>query len=171
MILNTYYLSSSLFKGVFGKNENNIFQLFLFFLLIVFLFLRIPFIYGSMGFFSVVFLMIIPLFLSLFFIRLEFSLFDFFSSLIPGGTPLWIAPLVGVAETISYIVRPFVLIIRPFLNITIGAIGVAAVGGMSFSISGKMLILFMSFLFFYEVFVAIVHWFIVVNILLFSKDH
>lgn len=62
-----------------------------------------------------------------------------------------------------------VLMIRPFLNISIGAIGGASLGGMFMSKS--IVILILLFVFFYEVFVAMVHWFIVVNILDFSIDH
>eukprot|EP00108_Taenia_solium_P011610 TsM_000335100 transcript=TsM_000335100 gene=TsM_000335100 len=40
-----------------------------------------------------------------------------FWSLIPVGTPIYICPLVCVAESISYIIRPVVLILRPFINI------------------------------------------------------
>lgn len=74
-----------------------------------------------------------------------------------------------LAETLSYLVRPVVLMIRPFVNLTIGSLGGYAIGSMCFSVSWA--ILFLGFLFFYEIFVAVVHWFIVCNILSFSEDH
>nr|AWW03139.1 ATP synthase F0 subunit 6 [Cichlidogyrus mbirizei] len=135
----------------------------------LFLAFRAPFIYGSVGFIGLVVVLVFPTYLSLFFARLEDGPSAFFASLIPSGTPLWIAPFVGLAETISYLVRPIVLMIRPFLNITIGALGAASLAGMS--IGNSVLIVPLLFIFFYEVFVAVVHWFIVVNILGFSVDH
>nr|YP_010121351.1 ATP synthase F0 subunit 6 [Scutogyrus longicornis]QRC77980.1 ATP synthase F0 subunit 6 [Scutogyrus longicornis] len=138
-------------------------------LLCLFLLLRIPFIYGGLGFAFLVVFFIFPSYVSLFIGRVEDGISLFLSSLVPSGTPLWIAPFVGLAETISYIVRPAVLMIRPFLNITIGALGASSLAGMTMSNCG--LVVFLIFVFFYEVFVAIVHWFIVVNILGFSEDH
>nr|WRY68999.1 ATP synthase F0 subunit 6 [Cichlidogyrus tilapiae] len=137
--------------------------------LCIFLLFRTPFIYGPVGFIVLIVVLIFPLYLGLFFGRLEDGLSLFFSSLVPSGTPLWIAPFVGLAETISYVVRPLVLMIRPFLNITIGALGAASLANMSVGNSSLMVVLV--FIFFYEVFVAVVHWFIVVNILGFSEDH
>nr|YP_011008464.1 ATP synthase F0 subunit 6 [Dactylogyrus tuba]WCF76308.1 ATP synthase F0 subunit 6 [Dactylogyrus tuba] len=138
-------------------------------LLAGFLALRIPLVYGVFGFICFIFVVVSPLFLSLFIGRMAGGVDSFFSSLLPPGTPLWIAPFVGLAETISYLVRPFVLMIRPFLNITIGALGGASLAGMC--VSSWPLLACLVFLFMYEVFVAIVHWFIVVNILDFSIDH
>nr|AYH51417.1 ATP synthase F0 subunit 6 [Tylodelphys immer] len=139
-------------------------------ILLCFLFLRIPYIFGMSGFFLFLVLFIFPLFLSLMFSRLDENFSSFFASFVPSGTPLWIAPFVCLAETISYLVRPFVLLIRPFLNLSIGALGGAALGLMSLKF-GSGLVILLVVLFFYEVFVALVHWFIVCNILSFSVDH
>nr|YP_010939807.1 ATP synthase F0 subunit 6 [Megalobenedenia derzhavini]WLG31370.1 ATP synthase F0 subunit 6 [Megalobenedenia derzhavini] len=139
------------------------------FIALFFLLLRMPYLYGVIGFLGLVITFVAPLFLSIFFARISGGLNIFFSSLLPPGTPLFIAPFVCLAESISYIVRPLVLIIRPFLNITIGTLGGASIGAMC--ISFKPLIFFLVALFLYEVFVATVHWFIVVNILGFSIDH
>nr|YP_011003939.1 ATP synthase F0 subunit 6 [Dactylogyrus simplex]WPS93117.1 ATP synthase F0 subunit 6 [Dactylogyrus simplex] len=138
-------------------------------LLCIFLTLRVPYIYSAFGFLSFIFIAISPLFLSLFVSRFNNGFNIFFASLVPPATPLWIAPFVGLAETISYIVRPAVLMIRPFLNITIGSLGAAACAG--YVAPYPPLLALSAFLFFYEVFVAMVHWFIVVNILGFSVDH
>lgn len=67
-------------------------------------------------------------------------------------------------------VRPIILMIRPFVNLTIGAMGGVALGAMSLEF-GVWVLLFMVVLFFYEIFVALVHWFIVCNILSFSEEH
>nr|YP_009734331.1 ATP synthase subunit 6 [Echinostoma revolutum]QIJ97883.1 ATP synthase subunit 6 [Echinostoma revolutum] len=140
-------------------------------LLFCFLFLRIPYIYGMSGFGLFIVFVIFPLFLSLFISRLvDGGPASFFSGFVPPGTPLWIAPFVCLAETLSYIVRPVVLMIRPFVNLTIGALGGAALGALGFKF-GVWVVSFLFLLFFYEVFVALVHWFIVCNILSFSEDH
>nr|YP_009745466.1 ATP synthase F0 subunit 6 [Tetraonchus monenteron]QIH29912.1 ATP synthase F0 subunit 6 [Tetraonchus monenteron] len=136
-----------------------------------FLYLRIPYLYGEFGFFSYVFIFIFPIFLSLFINRLFSGINIFFASFIPSGTPLWISFFVGLAETISYIVRPFILIIRPFLNISIGAVAGAGLSGLFVSSFNPLVFLVLLILFFYEVFVALVHWFIVCNIISFSIDH
>lgn len=79
----------------------------------------------------------------------------FFSGFIPEGTPIWIAPFVCLAETLSYLVRPVVLMIRPFVNLSIGALGGYVLGMLTFS--QWWVVLFLVVLFFYEVFVAVVH--------------
>lgn len=139
------------------------------FILFVFLSYRFPYCYSPYIFIafliSVVFSRFVCLFLSRIFLRLN----KFFRSFIPVGTPGYICPLVCLAETTSYIIRPVVLILRPFINIRLGCIGTVAVCGLCISriAWGVLLIL----LFFYEVFVAIVHWYIVTRILSFSIDH
>nr|YP_009867149.1 ATP synthase F0 subunit 6 [Diplostomum ardeae]QKG04349.1 ATP synthase F0 subunit 6 [Diplostomum ardeae] len=138
--------------------------------LLCFLFLRIPYLFGIGGFFLFLVIFIFPLFLALMGYRLCTNFCSFFSSFVPVGTPLWIAPFVCLAETISYVVRPFVLLIRPFLNLSIGALGGASLGFMSLKF-GSLVVLLLLVLFFYEIFVALVHWFIVCNILSFSVDH
>lgn len=97
--------------------------------LLVFLSTRVPYVYGLGGF--VLFLLgwVLPLFLSFFFSRFgAYGPSLFFSSFVPAGTPLWISPLVAVAETVRYVVRPFVMLLRPFLNISIGFFGGMALG-------------------------------------------
>lgn len=143
----------------------------LFGLLVSFLLLRIPYIYGMNGFALFIVIMVFPLFMSLLLSRvLDVGPTSFFSGFVPPGTPLWIAPFVCLAETLSYIVRPVVLMIRPFVNLTIGTLGGVAIGGLRFKF-GAWVISFLFLLFFYEVFVALVHWFIVCKILSFSEDH
>lgn len=101
-------------------------------LLFRFLFLRIPYVFGVLGFGLFLGVVIGPLFLSLFLGRLlDRGLFEFFSGFVPPGTPLWIAPFVCLAETLSYVVRPIVLMIRPFVKLTIGSMGGVALGAMS----------------------------------------
>lgn len=135
-----------------------------------FLLLRVPYMFDMGGFLFFLVVFIFPLFLSLMFTRLFFDVRYFLSSFVPLGTPIWIAPFVCLAETISYLVRPFVLIVRPLLKLSIGAFGGASLGFMTLKFSPAVL-LFLLVLFFYEVFVALVHWFIVCKILSFSVDH
>nr|BDB04336.1 ATP synthase F0 subunit 6 [Fasciola gigantica] len=156
---------------VSGGWGDYLYRLCLFFLLCCFLHLRLPYLYGLMGFGLFLVFMVAPLFLALFLGRLvDVGLFSFFSGFVPLGTPLWIAPFVCLAETLSYIVRPVVLLIRPFVNLTIGSLGGVAIGVLGLKY-GFGIFIFLVVLFFYEVFVALVHWFIVCNILSFSEDH
>lgn len=152
-----------------GGWKDGFYRLILLGLLFCFLCLRMPYIFGLSGFRVYLFFYIFPLFVGLFFRRIFASLDSFFSSFVPLGTPLWIAPFVCLAETLSYIVRPVVLLIRPFVKLSMGSLGGYVLGSMCFKSS--ILVVLLLFLFFYEIFVAVVHWFIVCNILSFSEDH
>nr|YP_009261932.1 ATP synthase F0 subunit 6 [Echinochasmus japonicus]AKL39060.1 ATP synthase F0 subunit 6 [Echinochasmus japonicus] len=148
-----------------------VYRFILFSMLLGFLFLRVPYIYGMFGFSLYLVLFIAPLFLALFIGRIfDVGPSSFFCGFVPLGTPLWIAPFICLAETLSYLIRPIVLMIRPFVNLTIGSLGGVALGSMCFSF-GSFVVAFLFILFFYEVFVALVHWFIVCELLSFSEDH
>nr|YP_009442303.1 ATP synthase F0 subunit 6 [Paratetraonchoides inermis]ATN95413.1 ATP synthase F0 subunit 6 [Paratetraonchoides inermis] len=136
-----------------------------------FLSLRFPILWGSLGLLEIIIFIVFPLFLSLIFNRIENGLNIFFSSFIPIGTPLWIAWFVGLAETISYMVRPLILVIRPFLNISIGVLGTSMVINLIINSFSLIIFSLLFIIFFYEIFVAIVHWYIVNNILNFSINH
>lgn len=124
--------------------------------MLCFLGLRLPYLYGMGGFGVFILISVFPLFVRLFLSRLiDGRLDDFFCGFVPQGTPLWIAPFVCLAETLRYLVRPVVLMIRPFVNLRIGALGGVVLGGLRFVrtwVAGFLVILF-----FYEVFVALVH--------------
>nr|YP_009316244.1 ATP synthase F0 subunit 6 [Anoplocephala magna]AMR73960.1 ATP synthase F0 subunit 6 [Anoplocephala magna] len=137
--------------------------------LLLFLCYRIPYCYSPFIFGIFLISIVFSMFISLFFCRVLNNVNEFFGTLIPVGTPLYICPLVCLAETVSYIIRPIVLILRPFINISLGCFGAVALCNLSFGSSAWILLLFI--LFFYEVFVAIVHWYIVSSILSFSVDH
>lgn len=62
-----------------------------------------------------------------------------------------------------------VLLLRPFVNLSLGSVAMYRVGLMSFRKPPVLVLLLV--IFFYEIFVALVHWFIVCNILSFSADH
>lgn len=142
---------------------------FLYLVLLLFLSYRIPYCY-SPYFFSIFLLTVVfRMFLSLFLRRIAEKFNEFFRSFVPVGTPLYICPLVCIAETISYIIRPLVLILRPFIKIRLGCFGAVALCKLCFKGWVWFFVLFL--LFFYEVFVAIVHWYIVSRILSFSVDH
>nr|QXU59565.1 ATP synthase F0 subunit 6 [Didymobothrium rudolphii] len=138
-------------------------------LLVIFLFYRFPYLFTPFIFSVLLVCVLFSGFVSLFLGRVVSNPQTFFSSMLPIGTPLYIGVLVVLAETISYIIRPTVLIFRPFINISLGCLGAAAVG--NFCIISPLWFLALGVLFFYEVFVALVHWFIVSNILSFSVDH
>nr|NP_114377.1 ATP synthase F0 subunit 6 [Hymenolepis diminuta]AAK51337.1 ATP synthase subunit 6 [Hymenolepis diminuta] len=171
-MFNTYNNYNSIFSFLY----NNIIVVFSYYYLFVlscvlFLFLsdRLPYCYSPFLFSTFLVVVVFSAFMSLFFSRLFNSMNEFFSSFVPVGTPLYICSLVCLAETISYIIRPIVLILRPFINISLGCMGVVAMSNLCFSSWVWFLVLFI--LFFYEVFVAIVHWYIVTSILSFSIDH
>ncbi len=98
---------------------------------VLFLSYRFPYVYSP--FFFAVFLScyIFTCFVCLMLIRLSNSINEFFSKFVPIGTPLYICPLVCCAETISYIIRPFVMIFRPFINLGMGYFVAIGVGGFS----------------------------------------
>nr|UEC44189.1 ATP synthase F0 subunit 6 [Taenia tianguangfui] len=164
------------FSSLFSKINNSIFGMVSYYYfkvlsVVLFLFLCYRFPYCYSPYFFVVFLILVVFssFVSLFLARVLDNVHVFFSSFIPVGTPIFICPLVCVAEVISYIIRPIVLILRPFINISLGCFGAIAIGNLSLFSWYWCIIIFL--LFFYEVFVALVHWFIVASILEFSVDH
>lgn len=123
--------------------------------LILFLLYRVPYCYRPFLFSTFLVTVVFSMFTSLFLSRVSRNINEFFSSFVPVGTPLYICPLVCLAETISYIIRPIVLILRPFINIRLGCFGAVALGGLRLKMSLWIIVIFI--LFFYEVFVAIVH--------------
>nr|UFQ88938.1 ATP synthase F0 subunit 6 [Rhinebothroides sp. MZUSP 8027]UFQ88950.1 ATP synthase F0 subunit 6 [Rhinebothroides sp. MZUSP 8028]UFQ88962.1 ATP synthase F0 subunit 6 [Rhinebothroides sp. MZUSP 8029] len=138
-------------------------------ILLVFLLYRVPYCYSPFFFSVMLMTLVFSAFISLFLRRVIYDSNEFFSSFVPVGTPLYICPLVCIAESISYVIRPFVLIFRPFINISLGCFGAVALS--TFCISSSVWYLVLIIVFFYEVFVALVHWFIVTNILSFSIAH
>nr|AFE02903.1 ATP synthase F0 subunit 6 [Schistosoma turkestanicum] len=140
-------------------------------LLFIYMFItRCPYIYGVSWYGCGVFFAIMPIFLSLFFSRLYNSVDEFLASLIPAGSPIWISPFVQIVELISYLIRPIVLFLRPLINISIGIVGSLYIGGL-YSVLGWLVLGILFFMFFYEVFIVLIHWFIVQEILKFSFDH
>lgn len=137
--------------------------------LLLFLTYRVPYCYSPFLFSIFLVCVVFSAFISLFLRRVFFDIKEFFSMFVPLGTPLYICPLVCLAETVRYIIRPIVLILRPFIKIRLGCFGAVAICNLCFSRSAWFLALVV--LFFYEVFVAIVHWYIVTSILQFSVDH
>nr|AEY84578.1 ATP synthase F0 subunit 6 [Clistobothrium montaukensis] len=139
--------------------------------LVLFLFVsyRFPYCYSPFLFGTFLITIVFSMFMALLLRRVGSNFNEFFGGFVPVGTPLYICPLVCVAETISYIIRPFVLIFRPFINISLGCFGAVALSNFCFT--GNIWFFLLGIVFFYEVFVALVHWFIVTNILDFSVDH
>nr|YP_007890986.1 ATP synthase F0 subunit 6 [Hydatigera parva]BAN15658.1 ATP synthase subunit 6 [Hydatigera parva] len=137
--------------------------------LLLFLTYRFPYCYSPYIFVMFLVCVVFSCFISLFLGRVVSDVNSFFASFVPVGTPLFICPLVCIAELVSYCIRPVVLIIRPFVNISLGCFGAVALGSLIEVNVWWWILLFV--LFFYEVFVAVVHWFIVLSILLFSENH
>nr|AEY84610.1 ATP synthase F0 subunit 6 [Nippotaenia chaenogobii] len=164
------------YSSMVASIYNNIIGIFSYYYLILlisiltlFVFYRFPYCFSPLFFIIFLLCLVFTMFIALFTRRICNNYIEFLGSFIPIGTPLYICPLVCLAETISYIIRPFVLIFRPFINISLGCFGAVAISGFCFSNVTWMILLII--VFFYEVFVALVHWFIVTNILSFSVDH
>lgn len=175
-LVDTMFNTYNKYNSIFSFLYNSIIVVFSYYYLfilscVLFLFLsyRLPYCYRPFLFSTFLVVVVFSAFMSLFFRRLFNSMKEFFSRFVPVGTPLYICSLVCLAETISYIIRPIVLILRPFINIRLGCMGAVAMSNLCFSSWVWFLVLFI--LFFYEVFVAIVHWYIVTRILSFSIDH
>ena len=98
------------------------------FIFMLFLFYRVPYCYSPFLFFCFLLVVVFSMFVSLFFSRIISDINLFFRSFIPVGTPIYICPLVCIAERIRYIIRPIVLILRPFINIRLGCFGGMAIG-------------------------------------------
>nr|BAV81452.1 ATP synthase F0 subunit 6 [Schistosoma curassoni] len=132
---------------------------------------RCPYVYNYTWFILFLFLFIIPLYTSLVFTRLYSSLSKFFAEMIPSGSPLWILPFIHHIEMISFLIRPVVLLLRPFINISVGIYAGITIGDL-FILSDNYTFMFFLFIFFiYEVFVTVVHWFIINEILKFTVFH
>nr|AKC58419.1 ATPase subunit 6 [Eurytrema pancreaticum] len=132
--------------------------------------LRIPYVFGGWGFTLFVVFVVAPLFSSVLLVRLaDFN--EFLISFLPVGCPLYLAPFVFLLELFSFFfVRFIVLLFRPIINMFLGhyAIGLAC----NLMCTGHVCVGF--FFFFlvvcYELFVTLIHWYIVDQILFFSQD-
>nr|YP_007891034.1 ATP synthase F0 subunit 6 [Dipylidium caninum]BAN15718.1 ATP synthase subunit 6 [Dipylidium caninum] len=165
-----FYVTVIVYVYSFFINMFSYYYMFsLYFVFLLFLCYRFPYCYSPYFFFTFLVVIVFNMFLCLMFRRIEFGVNEFFSSFIPVGTPIYICPLVCLAETVSYVIRPIVLILRPFINISLGGFGGVAICNLCFVSLYWLLLVFV--LFFYEVFVAVVHWYIVTSILSFSVDH
>lgn len=155
MVLGRLVILFALMGKLVGTYKDLLYRMVLFGLLLGFLRLRLPYMFGMFGFVPYLLVFILPVFLGLMLSRVLLKPGEFFSGFVPSGTPLLIAPFVCLAETIRYVVRPVVLMIRPFLNITIGCFGGHALGLLllgSYIVFPALVVLF-----FYEIFVALVH--------------
>nr|YP_010235128.1 ATP synthase F0 subunit 6 [Notocotylus intestinalis]QTC30699.1 ATP synthase F0 subunit 6 [Notocotylus intestinalis] len=163
-------VKSLVFSIVEGGWLDFFYRFVLMVMLFCFLSLRVPYIFGVLGFSVYLFFIIFPIFLSLFLCRVvDGGVSSFFSTLVPDGTPISIAPFVCLAETLSYIVRPMVLMLRPSVIYTIGSMEGYVLG--LYVLSSWLIIVFLFNLLLYEVLVALVHSFIVCSILSFSENH
>lgn len=101
--------------------------------LALFLSYRVPYVYRPLFFCTFLVCVVFSCFTAMFIWRISADIKLFFSGFVPVGTPLYICPLVCLAESISYIIRPFVLIFRPFIKISLGCVGAVALSKFCFS--------------------------------------
>ena len=101
--------------------------------LLLFMGYRIPYCYRPFFFSIFLVVLVFRAFVSLFVRRLFGNFNVFFRQFIPAGTPIYICPLVCLAETIRFVIRPIVLILRPFINISLGCFGVVAICKLCFN--------------------------------------
>ncbi|KAK4467239.1 hypothetical protein MN116_000312 [Schistosoma mekongi] len=101
--------------------------------------------------------LIVPLYLSLFFRRMFTTFRLFISGFIPIGSPILLSPFVCIIELVRYIIRPIVLLIRPFVNISAGVYFGIGLGRIRFLLDYYYISLLFIILFVYEIFVALMH--------------
>lgn len=132
--------------------------------------MRFPYVFGFGSFLLVVFCVVGPMFIGLVGCRvLRVGIFNFFASFVPADTPLVLAPFICVIETLSYGIRPLIMALRIFINISIGSVLLYA--SCFFSYFYLLAVLLWAFVFLYEIFVAVLHWFILCSLMAFSEDH
>nr|WRW53957.1 ATP synthase F0 subunit 6 [Strigea falconis] len=132
--------------------------------------LRVPYVFDMGDYFFFLLGVVFPLFLCLMFFRFLGNWRYFLAGFISSGLPFWIAPFVCLVETFSYLIRPLVMLVRPFVNVSVGVYGAFSLAYVILDVSFCWSVLLLLFLF-YEIFVALVHWFIVCEILSFSVNH
>nr|QZZ81260.1 ATP synthase F0 subunit 6 [Prosthogonimus pellucidus] len=165
-----YNLFSSLISG--SGLWGGYFREVCLFLLFWFFFVRAPYIFDLVDFLLLVFLFVFSLHVSAMLSRLESSVSVFLSSFVPSGVSSFFGFFLCVVETISYLIRPFVLVLRPFLNFTIGGIvghsllissccwnfeNPGIYSSCSYLVVWFCLLAFL----FYEWFVSVVQWYII----------
>lgn len=102
--------------GLYGIGR---FRYFLFFLFVFFLLVRIPYIFGFVGLSLIIFMWVLSLFLAGTGCRLvDFSLY--LADFVREGVPLGFGVVVSGIEVIRYLIRPFVLVLRPVINLGFG---------------------------------------------------
>lgn len=167
MFFNWY---NSFFRTILGYTLRGYYKVirdkFLVFMLLCFFSVRVPYLFGFPGLFGFLIFWILPLVLALILTRVLSDFLGLISSFVPSGTPGFTVSFVCWLETIRFIIRFLVLFLRPFVNL--GA-GVMIMFRLSYSSLGLVWPVSIMFgVFFYECFIAMVHWYIVCNILSFS---
>lgn len=100
------------------------FSRFLKFFGLFFLLCRVPWVYGLLGFVTCIFFFVFFFFGSSFFCRMG-TPSVLASSFVPGRMG-GLGVLVWLVEVFSYLVRPFVMMLRPLVNLGIGYFGLIA---------------------------------------------
>jgi F-type H+-transporting ATPase subunit a len=90
--------------------------------------------------------------------------FGFLKSLVPGGIPLWLVPIMIPIEIISMLARPFALCIRLFANMIAGHMVILVFLGLililKLLIIAPVAVLFAAAIYLLEIFIAFVQAFI-----------
>lgn len=132
--------------------------------------MRFPYVFGYGAFLMLVCGVVGPLFVSLIGCRVfRVGLLDFFASFVPADTPMILAPFICVIETLRYGIRPVIMALRIFINISIGSVLLYA--SCFFSYYYLLGLVLWLVIFLYEIFVAVLHWFILCRLMAFSEDH
>jgi ATP synthase subunit 6 len=103
----------------------------------------IPFSFATTAQLVLAFGMSFSLFIGVTLIGVKKHGLHFLSFFLPGGAPIWLAPLLVMIEFISYVFRPISLGVRLFANITAGhsLLAIIAGFGMSMLNSGSVMML------------------------------
>nr|YP_009938508.1 ATP synthase F0 subunit 6 [Prosthogonimus cuneatus]QNU39792.1 ATP synthase F0 subunit 6 [Prosthogonimus cuneatus] len=180
-----FFVLSLLFSSVVGGSKiwGGGFRLVSVFVLLWFIFVRVPFVFDLFDFFLFVLVFVFSLHISAMVSRLEFSVSLFLSSFVPSGVSSFFGLFLCVVETISYLIRPFVLVFRPFLNFVIGGVvGHSLFGSFCYWYRGSFGVFYyldilyllglvgLLFFLFYEWCVSVVQWYIINSFILIESE-
>jgi F-type H+-transporting ATPase subunit a len=89
----------------------------------------------------------------------KMGVFGYFKHLVPHGVPLWLAPVMVIVEILGVFAKPFALCVRLFANMTAGHVVLLSLIGLTFimglAVGGLLALLFGIFIYFLELFVAL----------------
>jgi F-type H+-transporting ATPase subunit a len=100
------------------------------------------------------------------------SVKNWFSHLVPTGTPIALIPFIVLIETVRLLIRPFTLAVRLSANMIAGHLLLSLIGGaLAFSWTGGVVIIAQTCLFILELAVAVLQAFVFATLLtLYSRE-